>query len=266
MRPDLPHRQIGPIGSGFESGSLYTEGDCSIACDDYHFFSLQQDGQCSCGNSSVRSYGPGSYKNAMNLGCDCDGPDYGWNVECVWQQIPPLIKGLDSGRTEIWATQLGLMLLPEEEELRMVNENLGAGLNNMQCEVTKIENPERSLVEVALGDVFSSSGNTIGGRCQNTNGCLLWFGLEKVLLPNRWYTFSCRGVGREAFRPRHVKEFRLRSNHIGLVLEPKFGITDSSAAFMEVGVRNMDVRPIRYRCHAREAANPGTFNFLTLSF
>ena len=47
----------------------------------------------------------------MNMGCDCDGPDYGWNVQCVWEQIPPLINALDNeGKSELGATRLKLGL------------------------------------------------------------------------------------------------------------------------------------------------------------
>ncbi|CAD7934695.1 unnamed protein product [Amoebophrya sp. A25] len=113
VRRDLPTQMN---ATDKPDGNYHTEGECAYLCRDFHYFGLQMMGECRCGNNTVRKYGKGEYGKSMSGGCDCDGPIYGYNVQCVWEQVPPLIDSLSGSATRVYASKvkLGLWLNPQE--------------------------------------------------------------------------------------------------------------------------------------------------------
>ncbi|CAD7924169.1 unnamed protein product [Amoebophrya sp. A120] len=240
VRRDLPHRRN---ATDKPDGLRHTEGECAMLCEDFHYFGLQMMGECRCGNNTQRKYGKGRYVGAMSGGCDCDGPIYGYNVQCVWEQIPPLIERFDAGEGRTWASKIRLAMALHQQEF--IN---AGGRPNVHCVVTSAKN-------VLTGSqVLDLSPATLPIRTRSVQcfdlgkPCELEFD-QQIVQPNTEYNFACQEEDSD-FRhePRHIRYHTTTTNQIAMAFEPSFGILSTTEAFATISIRNLDWRAIQYQC------------------
>ncbi|CAE8691086.1 unnamed protein product [Polarella glacialis] len=150
-------------------GSDQSQLSCADKCYGFQYFGLQSTGDCFCGNSYGK-YGPATKDLSQGLlGCDCNGPFYGYFAQCVWEQT--------AGR---WGDVTVLRLSP-------------VAANTNSAEILAAVSPNTSLqcnVSVASSSYNgSASSPTTSSTCSDTGGCTLRLG---ALTPDTTYEVSCK--------------------------------------------------------------------------
>jgi len=241
IRKDLGTRKN---ATGKVDGLGHNEGECAELCKDFHYFGLQGMGECRCGNNTERTYGVGRTASQMSGGCDCDGPMYGVNVQCVWEQVPPLIRHYSDTATRAWASklQLGLVLDPDEFLF-------AGGHPHVVCSILAATNLQTRARTSALPDGTRSQKAQCFEANTNTPCLVEWKSVE----PNTEYQFACQEEDSDLrHESRHVRYKQVTTPQTALVFEPEFGVTSIDHAWAKITVRNMDWRAVQYQCYAQD--------------
>lgn len=169
--PDLPEYQ-----------GVQTQVSCADVCFGTQYFGLQMRGKCHCGDSYGR-YGPKTPNRTAGLtGCDCNGPYYAYQANCVWEQ---------SGGRFGDETMLPL-------RIRSVTANSAQMLASVE---------EDARVRCNVSSTDATSAPTTSAVCTN-QGCALSMG---NLQPSTTYTLSCEAEADDEHRSPRVAVLLVRT-------------------------------------------------------